>query len=228
MKSRVLFLVWLAICFLGTTVAGQAATAVTLSPAYGHPSTVVSLAGTSFGDIELVDVYIDLVDTALLASSSTGGISGSITIPSSAGPGRHYITAIGRRTGDFAQTTFDVGTPWSQFGYSAAHLSANPWENTLSPSNVAAIGPKWINPGGSFGSSGATVAVNFGDVYGSFENGIEALSSSTGNVIWSFAADFVYGSPIVSGGCALFRQHQRHVLCSQRYDRCQDLELRAW
>jgi outer membrane protein assembly factor BamB len=158
--------------------------------------------GSSFGDLELVDVYVDLVDTALLGSSSTGSISGSITIPASAAPGQHTITAIGRHTGDFAQKTFNVSTPWTQFGYSAAHLSTNAWENSISPSNVATIGSKWINPGGSLGASGATVAVNSGTAYVSLEgNGVEALSTATGSALWSFAAaGTIYASPTVSGG----------------------------
>ncbi len=198
---RVPFLLWLPILVLTTTVAGQAATTVNLSPTSGHPSTVVTVSGTSFGDNEAVDVYVDTVDTLLLVASSTGSISGSITIPASAAPGTHDITAIGRHSGDAAQTTFDVGSPWSQFGYSAAHTSANPWENALSPSNVASIGPKWINPGGSLGSTGATVAVNFGTIYASTETGIEALSSSTGGVLWSYtAAGTVFASPTLSAG----------------------------
>ncbi len=199
---RLRFFFWLATFVLGTTVAVQAATAVTLSPATGHPSTVVSVSGSSFGDLELVDVYVDLVDTALLGSSSTGSIGGSVTIPASAAPGQHTITAVGRRTGDFAQKTFTVSTPWTQFGYSAAHLATNSWENTISPSNVATIGSEWINPGGSLGASGGTVAVNSGTAYVSLNgNGVEALSTATGSVLWSFAAaGTVYASPTVSGG----------------------------
>jgi outer membrane protein assembly factor BamB len=199
---RLQFFLWLAFFVLGTTRVGQAATAVTLSPASGHPSTVVTVSGTNFGASEAVDVYVDLVDTALLGSSSTGSVSGSVTIPASAAPGQHTITAVGRRTGDFAQKTFNVSTPWTQFGYSAAHSATNSWENTLSPSNVPTIGAKWINPGGGFGASGATVAVNSGIAYVSLEgNGVEALSTATGSVLWSFAAaGTIYASPTVSGG----------------------------
>jgi outer membrane protein assembly factor BamB len=198
---RALFVVWLSILMLGTTVAVQAATTETLSPTLGHPSTVVSLSGAGFGASEAVDVYFDTVDTLLLVSSNTGTISGSITIPASALPGLQYITAVGRRTGDAAQTTFDVGTPWTQFGYGAAHAALNPFENVLSAATVASIGPEWINPGGSMGSTGATVAVNFGTAYVATHTGIEALSTSTGNVLWSSAAPgVVTAAPTLSGG----------------------------
>jgi len=90
---RVSFFLWLPILVLATTVAGQAATAVTLSPTSGHASTVVAVSGTGFGDNEAVDVYVDTVDTLLLVASSTGSISGSVTIPASAAPGTHDITA---------------------------------------------------------------------------------------------------------------------------------------
>jgi len=198
---RLLLPTLLLLIIFGSARAAQAATAVTLTPAQGHPGTVVTVKGTSFGAGEAVDVYVDAVDTVLLVSSSTGSISGSVTIPASASPGTHYITAIGRHSGDAAQKAFDVGTPWTQLGYSAAHLATNPWETVLSPSTVSAIGPEWVNSGGVYGTSGAGIAVNFDDLYVSTETGIAALSSSTGSVLWSFpTAGLVYGTPTLSGG----------------------------
>ncbi len=191
--------VGLAIFILGGTLAAQASTGVTLSPTTGPPSTVVAVSGTSFGDLEAVDVYVDQVDTALLVSSSTGKISGSVTVPATASPGTHYITAIGRHTGDAAQAGFDVNTPWSELGFGAAHLSANPWENTLSTATVAAIGPKWIEAAGTKGATGATVAIDH-YAYVSTYSGIEELSTTTGGVVWSFpAAGIVYATPTISG-----------------------------
>jgi predicted membrane protein len=51
------FLLALSIFVLGTTIAAQAATTVSLSPTLGHPSTVVSLSGASFGASEAVAIY---------------------------------------------------------------------------------------------------------------------------------------------------------------------------
>jgi len=184
---------------LGETHAAQAQTGVTLSPTTGPPSTVVAVSGTSFGDLEAVDVYVDQVDTALLVASSTGKISGSVTISATASPGTHYITAIGRHTGDAAQSAFDVNTPWNELGFGAAHLSANPWENTLSKATVSAIGPKWIEAAGTQGTTGATIAVDT-YAYVSTYSGIEELSTTTGGVVWSFpAAGVVFAAPTISG-----------------------------
>jgi outer membrane protein assembly factor BamB len=190
----------LALFVLAGTLAAQAQTGVTLSPTSGSPTAVVAVSGTSFGDLEAVDVYVDQVDTALLVSSSTGKISGSVTIPATASPGNHYITAIGRKTGDAAQTTFDVSTPWNELGFGAARLGANPWENTLSTATVSAIGPKWIKAAGTEGATGATIAVHLNDLYVSTYAGIEELSTTSGSVLWSFpAAGVVFASPTVYG-----------------------------
>ena len=56
-------------------------------------------------------------DTLLLVSSATGTFSGSVTIPATASPGKHYITAIGRKSGDAAQKAFTVSTNWSEFHF---------------------------------------------------------------------------------------------------------------
>jgi outer membrane protein assembly factor BamB len=194
-----------ALFVLGCTLAAQAQTGVTLNPTSGHPSTVVAVSGTSFGDLEAVDVYVDQVDTALLVSSSSGSISGSVTIPAAASPGTHYITAIGRHSGDAAQASFDVNTPWNELGFGSAHLSANPWENVLSTATVSAIGPKWIQAAGTEGTTGATVVAHLNDLYVSTYQGIEELSTGTGSVLWSYAAaGAVYASPTVSGSVVYF------------------------
>ncbi len=145
---RVPCFVCLSIFVLGTSVAGQAATAVTLSPTSGHPSTVVAVSGTNFGANEAVDVYVDQVDTVLLVSSSTGGISGSVTIPGRAAPGKHSITAIGRRTGDAAQTACTASTPWSQFAPAVANNTVFVGSNRFGAPYLLALdaatgGVKW-------------------------------------------------------------------------------------
>jgi len=77
-----------------------AATVVKLAPATGHPNLPVTMSGSGFADAEAVDIYIDTVDSLLAVSSATGTIKAAITIPAAAQPGLHYVTAIGRKSGD--------------------------------------------------------------------------------------------------------------------------------
>ena len=194
---RVLSVACAGMLAVSTASAVHAQATLKLAPAAGHPTQAVTITGSGFGDSEAVDVYIDTVDTLLLVSSATGGLSGSVTVPASEQPGTHYITAVGRRTGDAAQAAFAVTTPWLEFGFGAAHLGWNPYKNTINTSNVASLGEHWS---AAINSGGATPAVNGGKVIVSTLAGVKALSVNTGAVIWSAVptAGF-YGSPAIAG-----------------------------
>ncbi len=173
---------------------------VKVTPASGHPTAVITVSGTAFGDLEAIDVYVDTVDTLLLVSSATGTFSGSVTIPVTASPGTHYITAIGRHSGDAAQKAFTVTTPWVEDGFGAAGLRWNPYENMLNTLNVPTLGPMWQATTGTAESSPAVVS---GRVYVAtyFGQGVESLNASTGAVIWSTLSSVqFYASPAVVGG----------------------------
>jgi outer membrane protein assembly factor BamB len=158
----------------------------------------VAVSGTGYGDYEAVDVYVDTTDTLLLATSSTGTMSGSVTIPASASPGTHYVTAVGRKTGTAVQKDFTVTTPWAQVGFGYAHQRANPFENTLTTSNIANAGTLWTN---TTPASGATVAVVGTRAYISTLTGVEAVSTSTGKQIWkAITGSPFYASPTVLAG----------------------------
>jgi outer membrane protein assembly factor BamB len=190
-------ILFVASVFLALTGTVAAQTAVNLSPGSGHPNLPVSVSGTGFGDFEAIDVYIDTVDTALLVSTSTGTFTGSVTIPASATPGTHYITAIGRHSGAAAQHSFDVTTKWAEFGFGAAHLGWNPYENVLSPSTVPGLGLLWA---AATSAGGGTPAIVNGVAYVGTTGGVQALSTTTGAVIWSkLTTSAFYSSPAVSG-----------------------------
>src|ERR1700734_1615779 len=99
---------------LCAAIAAQAQSALTLTPTAGHPSGTVTLAGSNFGDLEAVDVYVDTVDTLLVVTTAAGSFSTSVTIPAAESPGDHYITAIGRHSGDAAQIAVNVTTAWAE------------------------------------------------------------------------------------------------------------------
>jgi len=189
--------VWLLALGSLLSAAAFAQSVVTTTPTSGHPTAVLAVSGSKFGNSEAVDVYVDTVDTLLLVSSATGTISGSVTIPAAAAPGQHYITAIGRHSGDAAQVAFKVSTPWNAQGFGAAHLGLNPYENTLSADNVTALGPLWEAPSGG---TGATPMVNGGRVFVATSAGIQALATTTGKVLWTaIPTAYFYSSPTFSG-----------------------------
>ena len=181
---------------LEMSTSALAASTVVLTPYLGPPSLPVAISGSGFADGEAVDVYVDTVDTLLLVSSATGTLSGSVTIPASAQPGKHYVSAIGRRSGDAAQEAFTVTTPWTEQGFGAAHLGWNPYENTLNTSNVGSLGTLWqINVNGY----GGAPAVDFGRVYLGTGSGVEAVSVATGALIWkAIPTGVFYASPTIS------------------------------
>jgi outer membrane protein assembly factor BamB len=174
-----------------------AASIVTPAPTSGHPGQAVSIKGSGFANSEAVDVYLDTTDTLLLVSSATGTLTGSITIPADATPGPHSITAIGRRSTDAAQHALTVSTPWPQFGFGAAHVSVNPYENTLSTSTVPMLGTLWSVPAGT---TGGTPAVVDNRVYVGTTAGVAAFNATTGATIWNknLSANFT-ASPSVVG-----------------------------
>jgi outer membrane protein assembly factor BamB len=178
--------------------AAARAQSLSLAPAVGHPGINVGVSGAGFGKSEAVDVYIDTVDSALLVSSATGGLSGAVVMPASAAPGPHSITAIGRHSGVAAQSPFTVATYWAEYGFGAAHSGWNPYENSLTTATVASLGQLWSSPQGTNGATPAVV----GDTMfvGTVGNGIEALSTSTGAVVWNkVPTEVFYGSPAVDG-----------------------------
>jgi outer membrane protein assembly factor BamB len=159
-----------------------AATVVTPAPSSAHPGQTVTIKGSGFADNEAVDVYFDTTDTLLLVASATGTLSGSIAVPASATPGAHSITAIGRRSTDAAQHALSVSTAWTQFGFGAAHVGVNPYENTLSTSTVPALGTLWSQYAAT---TGGTPIVSGGRVYVGTTSGMAAFNAATGATSWT-------------------------------------------
>jgi outer membrane protein assembly factor BamB len=183
--------------FAGGAALGQST--LVLTPTSGHPNASIGFKGASFGGSEAVDIYVDTVDTLLLVSSATGTLTGSVSLTKTTQPGPHYITAIGRRSGDAAQAAFTVTTPWDEFGFGAAHMGWNSWENTLDINSVGSLGPLY---GVATGAIYSSPSVANGHLYVSSQsgNGLEALSTTSGAVLWKAetAARFA-ASPALSG-----------------------------
>jgi outer membrane protein assembly factor BamB len=184
------------LAFVALGHAAIAAPSVKLSLASLPPNAPLGVTGAGFADSEAIDVYVDTVDTALLVSTATGTFSATERISAALQPGKHYITAIGRKSGDAAQTAFTVSTPWAEQGFGASGRAWNAWENTISPSNVGTLGLLWAAPTDPVYSS---PAVANGAVYVATPAGISSLTTS-GHVSWTTAlTGSFYSSPAVSG-----------------------------
>jgi outer membrane protein assembly factor BamB len=175
--------------------------AVFVSVDTGPPTTSVYVSGNGFGVSEGVDIFFDTTDLALAGTGATGSFGPIlVTVPASAIPGLHYISAEGRHSGLFGQGRFTVSTNWAQFRYSRKHKGTNPVENVLSASNVSQIDLDWsFTTGGHVYSSPAVVN---GVVYvGSFDSNVYALDAATGGQLWSFTTGgSVESSPAVVNG----------------------------
>lgn len=102
----------------GTNSSGQPTTAIptqlfneTFSlnpPGFGSPGSTVYFTGFGFQSGETVKVYFDGVVVATVTANSTGYISGSFTVPSTASVGQHTVVAVGQTSGVTYVSSFYV------------------------------------------------------------------------------------------------------------------------
>jgi outer membrane protein assembly factor BamB len=184
---------------------------IKLSRSSGTPTSTVTISGSGFSAHRAVDLYFDTRDKVLASTNGKGAFSGmALQVPSSALPGTNYITAVQRHSGRSAQAKFVVNTNWAQDGFSASHTGLNPYENVLSPSNVASLKLDWKGHVGSL--PGVEIppspAVVDGVVYASSTppyggpSRLAAFSAATGKTLWSFTAlgSEMGATPAVSNG----------------------------
>ncbi len=201
MKTLRFLRLWLIIAFLmlAASQMAEAAPAVTVKPTSGPPTTGITAQGSGFGDYEAVDVYFDTSHLVLTVTSETGAFSCTLSAPRSAIPGVHWITAVGRKSRLAAQNPFTVRTNWSQFHYGPQHQGCNPYENVLSPSNVAGLEEAWQYT--TDGPLHSSPAVANGMVYFYADPGkLYALDAATGTFRWSYATGGGQSSPVVANG----------------------------
>jgi outer membrane protein assembly factor BamB len=178
----------------------------------GPPASSVSVSGAGFGAYEVVDIYFDTSDEALAIASNTGNFSGiTISVPASAAPGTHYITAAGRHPGSGTQVPFTVATNWAQYRYSPRHHGNNTTENVLSPANVSELDLDWSYTTGNLADSPPAVANGIAYI-GSHDHHVYALNATTGAKLWDFpTAGNVLSSPAVARGVVYIGSFDHHV-----------------
>jgi outer membrane protein assembly factor BamB len=188
---------------LPATVAAASPT-LTLTPNTGPPTTVTTVKGAGFGVSETVDVYFDTTDMVLASTNSTGGFSVGLTVPSTATPGTHWVTADGRASHLSAQAAFTVNTNWLSFRDGPRHSGVNPYENVLSPSTVGGLNQQWATTTG--GPVFSSPAFANGNLYvGSEDNKVYRLNAATGAVVWSYTTGMsVLSSPAVNAGVGVY------------------------
>src|SRR5580700_3000692 len=172
---------------------------VSISPRIGPPTLEVRVSGSGFGADAAIDIYFDTTDEALALANGSGAFSEiAITVPASATPGAHFVSAVQRSSGTGAQATFNVDADWSQFHSTPNHKGLNPYENVLNSSNVGAIDVQWSYPIG-FSQSSPAVVDNV--VYIGNTNGTVYAVKSPGKLLWQYSTlASVESSPAVANG----------------------------
>jgi outer membrane protein assembly factor BamB len=202
------FLTLLCVLLLGGLCFAQSP--VTLKPTWGPPTTNLSVSGSHFPALTLVDIYFDTTEVALAVTNISGVFSGlEIEVPASALPGTHWVTAVVSTTGQAGQSPFYVQTSWAEFHATNKHTGLNPYENILSPSTAGNLDLNWSYTTGGQGISSPSSAAVFSpsghEVYvafiGSEDDNVYALNTSTGGVLWKYTTGGqVFSSPAAGNG----------------------------
>jgi hypothetical protein len=102
----------------------------------GPPTSDVVVDGAGFMPGEIVDLSFDAaaIGRVTTADGSLQGVR--LTIPATALPGTHSISAAGRWSGVIAERPFQVTTGWPQRGFSARGTRYNRYESRLTPQTV--------------------------------------------------------------------------------------------
>src|SRR4051794_21330765 len=133
-----------AVLFSMLASAAYGAPVIVVTPANGHPKIAIQVSGTGFMANEAVDVYFDTTDKFLAVTDSTGKFAAhELDVPKDALPGTHWVSAVGRKTGDAVQVVFGVGTNWPQYGFEPQDRGRNPYENVIDASNVGTLDVAW-------------------------------------------------------------------------------------
>ncbi|MHA3703826.1 outer membrane protein assembly factor BamB family protein [Jatrophihabitans sp. YIM 134969] len=186
---------------------------VTASPAVVRPTAEVVVAGTTFGAIEAVDVYLDTTAVALVVTDSAGWFTTHVATTRATTPGKHWVTAVGRRTGAAAQVAFTVRTDWPGPSFDAGHTGLNPFERALTPDTVDDLVERWTTPLDQAVYGPPAVAGGL-VVFHTFLEDVVALDAATGAQVWRVTlADTNPGTnaPVVANGVVYVGSSDRHL-----------------
>jgi uncharacterized protein YjbI with pentapeptide repeats/outer membrane protein assembly factor BamB len=181
-------------CFAEPTAAHPPT--IKVSVRSGTPGTTLTLVGGGFAANESLTVSFGVNRLATVKTNGSGTVGPvTLTIPVSAQPGLHQITAAGKAKAQTAAAWFTVATSWDQERYDSGLTSDNTVENTLSPANAPKLAKKFVfNPGaGTAGSFPASIGDGAAFV-ASAEGPLTAISVTTGKTLWTWKEPASWGS----------------------------------
>src|SRR4051794_16352950 len=161
---------WLALAVLALAVpllGGQSVSAaqpsITLSAGSAPPTGSVSVKGIrGFQAGEQVELFFDSTDADYTTATSTGTFGfTAVNVPTSAAPGLHWITVLGRTSGASAQASVFVSSSWPMAGQTATGERFNEFENVISRANASSLQPNWR---GDATGAAATPVIGFDNV----------------------------------------------------------------
>lgn len=163
-----------------------------LSKAVGPPTSPVKVNGHGFDPGETVGVTFEEIPLATAVADADGSFAVKTRVPETALPGAHLIVATGETSGLSAQRQFLVRTDWSMYQFSLGRTGSNPYENVLSPANVADLALAWSEPASDL--IGKAPVVAGGTAYfAAYDGTIYAMDAETGATQWTANVDVVFG-----------------------------------
>ncbi len=169
---------------------------IAVSPTAVPPGTHATVTGTGFQSGETVKITLNSASGAVLSSvvaTAQGNISKSVTIPANTTVGSHSLFAVGQTSGRSFSTQVNVDTSWDNFGFDSAHHRQNPYETSLSVSNVANLKLQWTATT-AVGLKDSPVYAN-GVVYIATMDGfLNAYDATTGAQKWQFNCHCIFRS----------------------------------
>lgn len=112
-------------------------------PVVAVPGSAIEVSGSGFVPFEGVDLFLDGVNADVVTAHRDGSFDGRVRLPDEAVPGRHWISARGRRHGDVTHVAVQVRPSatvgWPQPAYDAARTGAAPQDPWITARNVASL-----------------------------------------------------------------------------------------
>ena len=161
---------------------------ISLSVRVGVPATAVRVTGTGFKAGERVAIYFGPTFRTAIQTGSTGRFGPvTITVPQTAQPGLHKITAAGKPSGQTTWAWFTVQANWAQSQFGPDLTGYNSAENTLGPASVGGLRTAWtFNPAAS---EALAPAVADGIAYvATYDGHLNAVNAATGHKLWNWTA----------------------------------------
>jgi outer membrane protein assembly factor BamB len=172
------------------------------------PGGSISVVGSGFAASENVDVSLTGTDLVQFTASPSGGFSGSVPIPVTAGFGVSALVAAGQTSDRSSSASIDVSNQWNSAGDGSLHQEYEPndltWDEHIVGNHSAFITQAWSYPDGAAIDDAPTVVDDvayFGDVNGS----VTALDVQNSEPVWTYTAGSAVDSSVaVASGLVIF------------------------